>query len=97
MENLASPELVISIIGGGVVALLTQLLKGPLKRFSSRMVVALIALLSGVAYFAFYTYVPELLKQEIIDFVYGTLSSAVFIYAFIWKGLTGEDVKKTKK
>ncbi len=99
MENLVSTEIMISIVGGGIISVIVSLLKGPLQRFSPRLLVAGVSILSGILYYVFYTYMPEMLKQEIVNFVYGTLSSAVFIYAFIWKGLKGEapQIKATPK
>jgi len=97
MENLVSPEIVNSVVGGAILTILVQILKKPLSKYSPRLVVAILALLSGGLYYGFYTYVPEMLKQEMIDFIYGTLSSAVFIYAFIWKGIQERYAGKPKK
>ena len=96
MENLVSSELVVSVVGGGIIAVIVQLLKGRLKKYNPRWVVTLFSLLAGVIYYSFSKYVPEALQQNIVNFVYGTLSSAVFIYAFIWKGIKGQEVTQQK-
>jgi uncharacterized membrane protein YjjP (DUF1212 family) len=83
MENLVSMDMVVSIVGGGVITLLSQLLKGPFKNLNSRYVVMGVSILSGIAYYMFNTYLPEEFKQNVINFAYGSLSSAVFIYSFI--------------
>lgn len=97
MENLVSPELVVSVVSGGIISILVGVLKGPLKKYSPRLVVAIISMLAGSLYYGFYAYVPEVLQLEIVNFVYGTLSSAVFLYAFIWKGLKKETPKTVTK
>lgn len=96
MENVMSLDVLVSIIGGGVITLLSQLLKGPLKKLNARWVVVGVSLIAGAVYYMFNTYLPEELKQNVVNFVYGSLSSAVFIYSF----LLGKDNKKkvpTKK
>jgi len=42
-----------------------------------------VSIISGIAYYMFNAYLPEEFKQNVINFVYGSLSSAVFIYSFI--------------
>lgn len=87
MENLVSPEVLVPIIGGILVSYLTWLLKNPLKALSdkigSRYIVGGVSLVAGILYYIFNTYLPIEFQQNVVNFVYGSMSSAVFIYSFI--------------
>jgi hypothetical protein len=84
MENQA---VVISVVGGGIIALLSGLLKGPLQRFNTQVVVVIISLLVGVGYYAFQVYVPGALQESILTFFWGSMTASVFIYEFLWKNV----------
>ena len=85
--ELVTPELLLMVLGGALVTLLGGLLKGPLKKFSPKLVVTVVALLVGAAYYGFNSYVPADLKMALADFVTGSLAFAVLIYEFIYKSL----------
>jgi len=89
----ASPELITAVISGAVVAGLSQLMKGRFANYNSRVVVGVIAVVVALGYTAFMTFVPEAFKTEILNFLYASISSAAFIYSFIWKAFES----KTKK
>jgi len=87
MENLVSPEVLTVIIGGVLVSFLSWLLKNPLKALSdkigSRYIVGGVSVLAGIAYYIFSNYLPVEFQENVVNFVYGSMSSAVFIYSFI--------------
>ena len=91
MENLVGWELIITILGGVLLSILTGLLKTVLKKLNPQYIVLGLALLLGILYQAFISFVPVELQTEIITFVYGTLSSAVLVYEFVWKNLAGRE------
>ena len=87
MENLVGWELIVAVLGGVVLSGITGLLKKYFSKTNPQYIILVLALLVGVVYQVFISFVPVALQQEIIAFAYGMLSSAVLIYEFIYKNL----------
>ena len=97
METLISPDILLTIAGGVLVTLIATLLKK--WKFAGKhpqWTVGVVALLLGVVYYVFGTYVPVEYSQMILNFIWGALSSGVLIYEFIWKNLNGSRTAKKK-
>ena len=95
MEMLISPDILLTIAGGILVTVLATLLKK--WKFAASHIqwtVGGVAVILGIIYYVFGTYVPEGYRQLIINFVLGSLSWSVLIYEFIWKNLNGSRKKK---
>ena len=93
MENIATSDLLTVIVSGGLITALVSILKPHVQKFNPQALVLGIAVLVGVAYQTFSTLVPVDSQQAILNFVYGSVSSAVFIYEFIWKNLFKKKLK----
>jgi hypothetical protein len=87
ISAIVTPEIMLSVIGGIVVTVLAGLLKPLFARYNPQVIVLSVALLLGVGYTAFITFVPEVAKQAIVNFAITSLSFGVLIYEFIWKNL----------
>lgn len=85
--NTVSPEVVYSVFGGVFITVLSNLLKGRLTGWKAQALVLGIATFIGGLYMGFKTFIPEVLQEDIVNFVWGSLTSAVFFYEFIWKNL----------
>jgi len=92
--DIVTPQLLLTILGGAVVTILGGLLKGKLSKFSPKLVITAVAIVLGVLYYVFSTFISLTIQQAIVDFAVGSLAFAVLIYEFIYKTLFPKKKKK---
>ena len=98
--SIVSPEAIYAFVGGTLLTTLVQCVLWILKKYNlkptagqTRGLVLAVALVLGVAYTGFQSFVPEVLQAKIVDFTWYALGASVFIYEFIWKNFPKEDSK----
>ena len=99
METIITPDILLALVGGAGITLLGKVLRTYFKTARQiQFVVILVAIILGAVYYTINTFFPSEFKVAALNFIYGTLTSAVFIYEFIWKNLfSKKEEDKTKK
>jgi hypothetical protein len=89
MENLMDWQVIMTVVGGAVLSILTGVLKkySKLDKLNPQHIVLGLAVVAGILYQGYVSYIPEALQQQILNYIYGVLSSAVLIYEFLYKNL----------
>jgi len=80
-------NLFITLVLGSVLSFITNLFKRYFPNASPQILVIILSVLLGIMYQLFLYFIPEEVRQNVINFMYGVLTSAVFVYEFIWKNL----------
>ena len=86
-EFVSGSTLLTTTIGGTVLTILISVIKPCLikRGYNPQVFVLAFGLFLGVVYTAFSYFVPEIYKTAVINFIIESISTAVFIYEFIWK------------
>ena len=85
METIINVNIIVMILGGGIVMGLVNLLKIKFTKLNLQMAVAIIAVVLGVVYQLFSNYMPVSMQESVMNFALQTSATAVLLYEFFWK------------
>jgi len=83
--TLVTPELLLTILSGGVVSALGGYFKEKFPKIDTQVLVTGAALVIGTAYTLFTLLTPVEAQKAILNYIWTSLASAVLIYEWVWK------------
>lgn len=84
MEQLAQ-NILPTFIGGILISFLSNAIRNRVSYNNARVILLGVSILVGILYQIFELFLPQELKQNIIQFVVMSLTTAVFVYEYVWK------------